>query len=261
MAESLLARLGCRHPLGLGAGPDRYGERSGRGLADAVAAGFAFVELGTVTPAAEPDHNPGAAALAASLACRPLPRDCIVGINIGCRFAIAPARIADDWCTAIAAVGSIPRFVTINLSAPYYAPLLDAKLLNTVTDALACARHALPAALPLLVKLPFGRLLDEDGVAALLPTLASCGTDAIIVSSSALASHAAGAHIAQARASGLPIVASGGVRNPADLQDRLAAGAVLVQVYSAFADATAPAMQPLMAAAEENRFTAPVCGR
>lgn len=250
MAEGFAAVFD-RHPLGLGAGPDRYGERSGRGLGDAITAGFAFIELGTVTPEAEPGHNPGAAVLAACLARRPNSKDCAVGVSVGSRFAAAPQQIAGDWCIAIEMLESAADFFTINLSAPYYASLLQPGQGKVVIGALARARHALRAAVPLLVKLPFGRPPEDEAVSDLLPALADCGLDAVVVSSSPSATAAAGEHIALTRRiCRLPVVATGGVRTPADLRHRLEAGASLVQVYSVYADkAATPGLPSLVDAA------------
>lgn len=254
MAEGFAAVLD-RHPLGLGAGPDRYGERSGRGLDDAIATGFAFVELGTVTPEPEPGHNPGAAVLAACLARRRNPKDCAVGVSVGSRFAAAPQQIAGDWCIAMEMLESVTDFVTINLSAPYYASLLQPGQKKAVIGALVRARHALPAAVPLLVKLPFGRPPDDEAVSGLLPALTDCGLDAVVVSSNPGATAAAAEHIALTRRiCNLPVVATGGVRTPADLRHRLAAGASLVQVYSVYADITAaPGLPSLLDAARRHR--------
>lgn len=252
MAESALRALGCRHPLGLGAGPDR----GGGGLDQAMDAGFSFVELGTVTPRAEPQHNPGAAALAACIAQRAPNPGCIIGVSIGAQFATPPKDIAADWRDAMSRVAAVARFVTINLSAPYYAPLLCHETIGILTAALATAAGARerPGTLPLLVKLPFGGAQGDEVVKLLLPRLASCGIGAIVVSSAAATVVSAVAHIVAARVgSGLPVVASGGVRTAADLHSRLEAGAELVQVYTAFVDCGPAAVRELIAAAGSRR--------
>lgn len=218
-------------------------------MADAIGAGFAFVEAGTVTARPEPDHNPGAAFLAARISMLDPHRRCVVGANLGSQFSTLPEGIATDWCDAFKALAPVARFVTINLSAPYYARLLQMRNLPCVVDALGgvARARAQQGPIPLLVKLPFGRQLASESVASLLPHLASCGVDGIVVSSVNDALADAVLHIHTARSfGGLPVVASGGVRTVADLLARLAAGAELVQVYSAFAEGGQSAINALL---------------
>lgn len=249
MVESGCLTGACRHVLGLGAGPDRGGSR----LNEAVDAGFAFVELGTVTPRPEPEHNPGADALAARMAAyRTHPglyRDCVVGVNFGSQFASPPESIASDWREAFTTLAAVSDFVTINLSAPYYASLLQMQNLACIVDALGSVarQRDQQRPIPLLVKLPFGRKADDACVAALLPQLAASGVNGIVVSTVSDALTDVASHIQAAVSRGkLPIIATGGVRTGDDLLARLAAGADLVQIYSVFANDDVARLHPLI---------------
>ncbi len=245
MVETGLFGEGCPHALGLSAGPDR----GGTGVAHAVAAGFAFIEAGTVTARPEPDHNPGAAFLAAQISNLDPHRRCVVGANFGSHFSTRPEGIATDWCDAFGILAPVAKFLTINLSAPYYACLLQAQNLSCVIDALGelARMRDRRGSIPLLVKLPFGRKLEGESVASLLPHLAFCGVNGVVVSSANDALADVVLHIRTARSvGGLPVVASGGVRTVTDLLERLAAGAERVQVYSVFAEGDQSAVDALL---------------
>lgn len=253
MAENDLSAVVGRHPLGLGAGP----ERGGGGLAAALAAGFASIEVGTVTAQPEPDHNPGAVALAQRLSTVDR-QACRIGVNIGSQFASVPSQIGADWLDAMAPLAKLANFFTLNLSAPYYTSLLSTESRSKVLDAIAVVADEITK--PLLVKLPFGRPAVAANVAWLLPLLGRSGIDSIVVSSNSDSANPPAAHIATAiAASGLPVIATGGVRTARDLQDRLSAGAVGVQIYSLFAENGSAAVAALIDVAENlaPRPTAP----
>lgn len=242
MAENDLSAVIGTHPLGLGAGPDR----GGSGLSAALTAGFASIEIGTVTAQPEPDHNPGVDALVRQLSIIDR-QSCRVGVNIGSQFASLPSQVAKDWRTAMAVTAGQADFFTLNLSAPYYAGLLVADQHYILLGALATA--AAVAYQPLLVKLPFGRPDSEAGIACLLPFLKDCGVAGIVVSSGNAQADAA-RHLRLAiETSGLPVIATGGVRTAADLRNRLAAGALAVQVYSVYAEGGTTALAELVGAA------------
>lgn len=229
MADADLSAVIGAHPLGLGAGPDR----GGGDLCVALATGFASIEVGTITALAEVDHNPGAVVLASRLSL--IDRgNCRIGVNIGSQFASSPSQIAANWRDAIAPLTELADFFTLNLSAPYYASLLMTENRQVVLAAISDI--AVNTRQPLLVKLPFGRPDAEGSIDWLLPRLRVAGIDAIVVSSGTAQAEAT-RHLNQATTqSGLQVIATGGVRNSADLRARLDAGATSVQIYSVYVE-------------------------
>jgi dihydroorotate dehydrogenase len=127
--------MGLEFPnaLGLAAGLDKNGE-----YIDALAAmGFGFIEIGTVTPRAQPGNpkprmfrlpearalinrlgfnNHGVERLLANVA-RSRYRG-ILGINIGKNFDTPIARAADDYEICLAKVYAHASYVTVNISSP-----------------------------------------------------------------------------------------------------------------------------------------------
>jgi dihydroorotate dehydrogenase len=241
-----LAEVIGRHPIGLGAGPDRGGAQ----LNAAIATGFASIELGTITAQPEPDHNPGANALAVRLARFEHTSSCRIGVNIGSQFASPAQDIADDWLAAFSLLRGHTDYLTINLSAPYYAALLEAENRPTVLSAIATLARARDhgQTIPLLVKVPFGRHNIAISLEKLLPNLQSVGVNGLIVSTGMDSIDEAGNHIDHAKCfSCLPVIATGGIRSTSDVKDRLSAGAVGVQVYTVFAEDDRTAIEKLIA--------------
>ena len=127
--------MGLEFPnaLGIAAGLDKNGE-----YIDALAAmGFGFIEIGTVTPRAQPGNpkprmfrlpaakalinrlgfnNQGVAHLLANVA-RSRYRG-VLGINIGKNFDTPIARAADDYEYCLAKVYAHASYVTVNVSSP-----------------------------------------------------------------------------------------------------------------------------------------------
>ncbi len=124
------------NPVGLAAGLDKNGDHI-----DALAAlGFGFIEIGTVTPRAQPGNpkprlfriperqaiinrmgfnNDGVEKLLANVAAARFARNGgILGINIGKNFATPIAQAADDYLLCLDRVYTAARYVTINISSP-----------------------------------------------------------------------------------------------------------------------------------------------
>jgi dihydroorotate dehydrogenase len=230
--------------VGLAAGYDRSGE-----LAQQVTTlGFGFAEFGTVTPHPEPGHNAGVDALAARLhhARRgdiAAPR-CLFGTSIAMNAATPPARAIDDYARALHRVWGVADYVTVNLSgraaAPLHATLGHAGLEALQAELRAEARllaAATSRVVPLVVKLPLPP--DPDVAVRRAHAAALAGYDGLIAAWEeldwpqtqtllrALARHLGGA---------LALIATGGMRNAADVRRRLDAGADLVQLYGIFAE-------------------------
>lgn len=129
------------NPVGLAAGLDKDG-LAVQGLA---ALGFGFVEVGTVTPLAQPGNprprlfrfpaaetlqnamgfnNRGMEALRRRLE-RSLPIPVPLGINIGKNKATPPERTLDDYGTLIRGLADLADYLVVNLSSPNTPGLRD----------------------------------------------------------------------------------------------------------------------------------------
>jgi dihydroorotate dehydrogenase len=177
--------LNFPNPVGIAAGFDKHAE-----VPDALLRlGFGFVEVGTVTPLAQPgnprprlfrldaDHgvinrlgfnSQGAQTALARLAAR-AQYGGIVGINIGANRD-TPDRIA-DYVTLIERFAPVASYVTINISSPntpglrnlHAAAMLDGLLARVVDARDRVTRNAGPT--PVLLKIaPDLTLTDLDDV-------------------------------------------------------------------------------------------------
>lgn len=192
-----LAGLDLPHPLGLAAGFDKNGEA----YAALLRQGFAFVEVGTVTPRAQPGNprprlfrlaqddaivnrmgfnNDGAAALARRLAGRD-PRAGILGVNIGINKDAADPLA--DYRSGLETFQPLADYIAVNVSSPN-TPGLRAwqgrEALARLLEALAATRARLGSPRkPLFLKVaPDLSPEDEEGIAELAP---AHGIDGLIV--------------------------------------------------------------------------------
>ncbi|MBM3550377.1 MAG: quinone-dependent dihydroorotate dehydrogenase [Alphaproteobacteria bacterium] len=165
------------NPIGLAAGFDKNAE-----VPDAMLGlGFGFVEVGTLTPRAQPgnprpralrlveDHavinrygfnNDGHAPALARLSKR-APRG-IVGVNIGANKDAAD-RVA-DYVAGVSALADVASYFTINVSSPNTPGLRDLQEPEALSELLARAIEARDAARirrPLLLKIAPDLTLDQ----------------------------------------------------------------------------------------------------
>jgi len=261
-----LMGLRFRNRIGLGAGFDKDGVAI-RGWA---ALGFGFVELGTVTPRAQPGNprprlfrlpadealinrmgfnNAGADALAARIAAaRPhLPNGFVVGANIGRNR----DGDLDDYPAAARKLAAVADYLAINVSSPNTPGLRDLQEPSTLRDLLAAVAAAAPGR-PLLVKLAPD--LDAARRAALVGAAVDAGAAGVIGSNTTVARDGLRSPAASEGGglSGRPlrertlavtaelriaagdriVIASGGIGSAADARRLLDAGADLVQLWT-----------------------------
>ena len=210
-------------------------------------------------------NNHGAAALAARLRAlragsgyRP-----IVGVNIGKTKLVPDEDAIADYVASATLVADVADYVVVNVSSPNTPGLRDLQSTGKLRPLLAAVRSALDQAsprrrVPLLVKIaPDLADADVDAVADLALDL---GLDGIIatnttISRDGLLDSAAVADAGPGGLSGAPLkeralsvlrrlhdrtgdrlvlVAAGGIETADDARDRLAAGATLLQAYTAF---------------------------
>ncbi|HEY7638930.1 MAG TPA: quinone-dependent dihydroorotate dehydrogenase [Steroidobacteraceae bacterium] len=199
---------GLRFPnrVGLAAGFDK----NGRHIDALGALGFGFIEVGTVTPRAQPGQarprlfrvsaeqalinrmgfpNDGAAAVAARLSRRRFAGVC--GINIGKNAATPLAAAVDDYVECFRIVAPHADYVAINVSSPNTAglrQLQEPDQLQPIVSAVIEARREVHAAtgrhVPVLIKvspdLPAVDLVSSCRVACEL------GIDGIIATNTTL---------------------------------------------------------------------------
>lgn len=182
------------NPVGLAAGLDKNGEH-----VDALAAqGFGFIEVGTVTPRAQPGNpkprlfriperqaiinrmgfnNGGVEGLLTNIAAARFARSGgVIGINIGKNFDTPIENAADDYLLCLDRVYSAASYVAVNISSPNTSNLRDLQrddaldaLLGRLKEAQArlADRHGkyVPLALKVAPDLEDGQI---QGIAALL---------------------------------------------------------------------------------------------
>ena len=140
LAQNLFG-LEFSHPVGLAAGLDKHGTA----VPAWAALGFAFAEIGTVTPRPQPgnprprlfrlpgDHaiinrfgfnSVGGAEVARNLAAT-APAPLRVGVNLGKNKQTPNEEAADDYCRALEMVHPYAEYLVINVSSPNTAGLRD----------------------------------------------------------------------------------------------------------------------------------------
>lgn len=188
------------NPVGLAAGLDKNGEHI-----DALAAcGFGFVEIGTVTPRAQPGNprprlfrleadeaiinrmgfnNEGVTYLIDNV--KRSQRQCVLGINIGKNRDTSLEHAVDDYRLALSEVYQYADYVTINISSPNTPGLRDLqhgeeldKLLSTLKQEQARLEAAHGKYVPLVVKIAPD--LDENEIAELAETFIRQNIDGVI---------------------------------------------------------------------------------
>jgi dihydroorotate dehydrogenase len=203
-------------------------------------------------------NNAGAAALARNvmLARRHLPAGFVIGVNIGRGAATPPEEATADYLEAFRLVAPVADYVTINVSSPNTPGLRDLQQPDALRELLITLRAAgerEDAARPLLVKLAPD--LEPQAFVGLVLTVSKQGAGLILSNTtiardglrSAQGDETGGLSgaplrgrtleaVARARAV-MPrpgvIVASGGIGSAAEVADAYAAGADLVQLWTA----------------------------
>jgi dihydroorotate dehydrogenase len=263
------------NPVGLAAGLDKDAAHI-----DALARlGFGFIEVGTVTPRAQPGNpkprlfrlpkaqalinrfgfnNVGVDAFLANVA-RSRWRG-ILGINIGKNAATPAERAVEDYEHCLEKVYGAASYITINISSPNTAGLRALQEKDSV-DHLLGRLAALRAKLlqrhkkrvPLVLKVAPD--LDAAGIGAIAQAVKRHGIEAVIATNTSTSREGVEGlpHAAEAGGlSGAPIlkkstsvlrelarslpqttlIGAGGILSGADAQEKFAAGASLVQLYS-----------------------------
>jgi dihydroorotate dehydrogenase len=199
LRQSLLG-LDFPNPIGLAAGFDKNADVPN----PALALGFGFVEVGTITPRPQAGNprprifrlpaeraminrlgfNNGGFGVEQRLRARK--GDGIVGINIGANRDSAD-RVA-DYAAGVARFAPIASYLTVNISSPNTPGLRDLherEALQALLQAIQEAHKHASRRVPLLVKIAPD--LDDDALGAIVETAIAFGIDGIIVSNTTVA--------------------------------------------------------------------------
>lgn len=245
--RGLASELDPGGPVGLAAGYDRDGSY----LDAAARLGFGFVELGTVTPAPVPDHNPGAAVLVQRLArraSRSSTRRIAVGVNLGIQPGSPPQAAWRDYVHGMRALWADADFFVLNFTAETARALrapCHRDLLRTLLARVRRAQESLAAAsgrhVPVLVKWPVRPVwLDAARVAGEVRALHYAGMVAAFDAGPAVAMAweawvpRACSALARALGARAALVAVGGIDSMERALALRATGADLVEVYRGF---------------------------
>ena len=244
--------LSFPNPLGLAAGFDKHGEM----LEAMEAAGFGFVEVGTVTPRPEPGHNLGVETLVANLSRSGngprRPRTIVLGISIGKNLETPCAQAVEDYLTCLRRVWEHADYVTVNLSAPATRYLqgtehedalraLLARLKDEQAILTVCSGRRVPLAVkvglnPSATEVPgiveHVKRLELDAIIAAIGP-GDWGTEPGPAADAATREHAARSvrALTSYLEGAVPVISVGGIASPQDAWERLDAGASLVQLY------------------------------
>ena len=205
-----LAGLAFPNRIGLAAGLDK----NGRCIDGLGAMGFGFIEVGTVTPKAQPGNpkprmfrlpeanalinrlgfnNDGLAAFVANVKrARFRSQGGILGLNIGKNAATPIERAVDDYLLCLDGVYPHADYVTVNISSPNTQNLralqsddaLDA-LLAAVQERKARLAKQHGRSVPIFVKIAPD--LDADQVGAIAATLKRHAIDGVVATNTTIA--------------------------------------------------------------------------
>ncbi|MFI8632249.1 quinone-dependent dihydroorotate dehydrogenase [Microbacterium sp. NPDC077663] len=204
-------------------------------------------------------NNDGAAVVAGRLArMRRRAHRPVLGANIGKSRVVDVADVTADYVASTRLVAPVADYLVVNVSSPNTPGLRGLQAAETLRPLLTAVKDA-AGATPLLVKIAPDLTDDEiDGIAALA---VDTGLAGIVATNTTIARTGLTTDAARVEAmgagglSGAPlrerslevlrrvraavpadfcVIAAGGVETAADVRERLAAGADLVQGYSAF---------------------------
>ena len=201
--------------------------------------------------------NPGAAVVAERL--RRRRKQPIVGVNIGKTKAVAVEDVGADYASCAQQVADCTDYLVLNVSSPNTPGLRDMQATDQLAVLIDAVRGALPQDgphVPLLIKIAPD--LSDDEIDAIADLALGLEVDGIVAVNTTPDRSVLRAGVQQAVSpggiSGAPLkgramevltrlrsrvgervvlISVGGIETPADAFDRMAAGATLVQAYTA----------------------------
>lgn len=263
-----VAGLNMANPIGLAAGFDKNAEA----LGPLSRAGFGFVEVGAITPRAQPGNpkprlfrltseqaainrfgfnNEGVDAVLPRLADRP--QEMVLGLNLGANKD-SDDRAA-DFATVLSKTVQHLDFATVNVSSPNTEKLRDLQGKDALSALLAGVLDARgDSALPVFLKIAPD--LDEDALKDIAEVALASGISGVIATNTTLSrdgltdpqkSEAGGlsgaplfekatrvlAKLSELTEGKIPLIGVGGVSSARQALAKIEAGASAVQVYTA----------------------------
>jgi dihydroorotate dehydrogenase len=264
------------NPLGMAAGYDK----DGLGWKGLAALGFGHIEIGTVTPKAQPGNpqprvfrlvednavinrmgfpNHGSDFLAKKIQYA-RGHGFIVGVNIGKNKITPNEQALDDYLHLTRQFFPLADYLAVNVSSPNTPGLRNLQsrkeleeLLGPLGAEITAAGHATGRVVPMVVKLSPD--MTDDELEGALEAIINTGMDGVIISNTSIWRPRLHSHLANEigglsgkpiktmntelirkvvllTGGDLPVIASGGVMTPHDTQEKIDAGATLVQLYT-----------------------------
>ncbi|NOQ88096.1 MAG: quinone-dependent dihydroorotate dehydrogenase [Gammaproteobacteria bacterium] len=279
--ESPVTVMGIKfsNAVGLAAGLDKNAQHI-----DALSrCGFGFIEVGTVTPLAQPGNekprlfrlpedraiinrmgfnNAGVDSLVTNV--KKSHKSCVLGINIGKNKDTPLENAVDDYLLCMQQVYSYADYIAINISSPNTPGLRELQhgegltsLLTQLKNKQAELQQQYQCYVPLAVKIAPD--LDESEIKDIAKRLLSAEIDAVIATNTTnsrpssleckvLANETGGLsgapvfelstqvlkQLVDALEGKIPVIAVGGISSAKDAQEKINAGASLVQIYTGF---------------------------
>lgn len=208
-----------------------------------------------------------------------LKRRGVLGINIGKNFDTPVEQANEDYIHCLRRAYKLADYITVNISSPNTPGLRNLQFgdeFNSLLDALKTEQAALQAShgkyTPIAVKLAPD--MAEQEIAACCESLLAREIDGIIATNTTLDREAVAAHALANEAGGLsgaplsmrscdvlksikaevgdriPVISVGGIMTAELAQQRLAAGADLVQLYTGFIYAGPPLIGQILSSIE-----------
>jgi dihydroorotate dehydrogenase len=255
-------------PFGVAAGFDK----DAKGIAGLGALGFGHVEVGTVTARPQPGNdrprlfrlvpdlavvnrmgfnNSGAHAAALELSrARSAPSRPVIGVNIGKSRVVDVDDAIDDYLASTRLLAPLADYLAVNVSSPNTPGLRGLQELDRLAPLLEAVRDA-AGHTPVLVKIApdldddgvrrIGALVTELGLAGVIATNTTVSREGLVTEEAVVARQTPGARslevlrlVRESVPSETCVISVGGVSSADDVDERLRAGATLVQGYTAF---------------------------
>lgn len=260
--------LELKHPVGLAAGFDK----DGRYLDALAKLGFAFIELGTVTPkpqAGNPKprifrlpkeraiinrmgfNNAGVDALVKNI--KKTTYRGVIGVSIGPNKNTPADKIWEDYQYCFERVYRYADYIAVNISSPNTPGLRDlhdmtrfSKLMEQLREEQLVLANQTGHYAPVVVKLSPDE--PDESLVQMAKQLVALGIDGIILTNTTVSHKGATGGLSgrplamrakqcldvvkKAVGDDLILIASGGIDSPGEARMRMASGASLIQVYS-----------------------------
>lgn len=266
-----------KNPVGLAAGFDK----DAKFVDDLAPLGFGFIEIGTVTPLAQPGNekprlfrlpqdkalinrmgfnNDGVVAAAERL--RKRKSDVVIGGNIGKNKVTPNEQADDDYEKCFRTLYDVVDYFTVNVSSPNtpnLRALQEKEPLEKLLNRLQAINTSLGTPKPILLKIAPDLTLEQlddiidivrnTKIQGIVATNTTIERSALTTNANEVEAIGAGGlsglpvkekatevirYIHSKSGGSIPIMAVGGIFTAADAQEKLDAGASLVQVYTGF---------------------------